>query len=1200
LHITASDRAIIEWENFSIQRGELARFDLPAKESSVLNRVTGGSVSHLLGKLESNGSVYLVNPAGVVIGKEGMVNTMSFVVSTLDILNDQFLQQTELVFKGDSQAAIVNEGTIRAGKDVVLMGYKIDNLGIVEAPAGGLKVGSGGHIVFKPDAKERLFILPTALDGRLNEENLYELAINHAGTADALNIEIDGGSRVVLVSGQMKGDSVSILGEQVGLIDQGSIEVRGGTVILGNRETSYVYVGPEVSITADALEEGNGGKVVVWGEKAAAFYGRITARGGEKSGNGGFVEISSMGVLMPSGHVDTSAPFGKVGTLLFDPAQVTISMAATSPGVTPTSPAPPCPLPAQDYMFGAVMMPNINTMDLQNYLSCNDVTINASTSGGDAVSSITINNALSWVPANPMVPTKLTLIADTIQFNNGIQSAQAGYSPTTVVMDIQATNVIIGDPAHSLGTVAGVFAVSGQINVTSPGSLSIYGGMAGNSGQIFADTVQLNTGSLTMEAGSTANSFSRISVSYNLNATFTGDITFTADGDSAGFVKNSMVPGGVTATGNGTNIVTMTGGPGAAGQALIVLAEGDINFTNFGNLFITGGSSAMDGNSGFAVQGGSGSCTISAANITFTGGSAPSGMGVLNNALIFTQDGTLSVTATGAQGIILNGGTNNNCAANFAALGTGSVQISTTNLIMNASNSLGVVNAGAGVRANNGNVTVLASGDIQLNGSDMAINSGASIFANGVGQTCIAMANNISLKSGMVAGASAVLASDGDLFLTAAGSLTLTGGIDPPGSAFIAAGGGGAGALDLHVGGDVICHANGGAAILLNQGVGPVQITGGGKCELISFGGGPASIVSAFGPLTATFAGDVAIQAGTTFPFIGDLSAGLQAAGGGGSGDLTVSAANVSITGGSGMFAIAGLITSSLMMPTGDGSINLSASGSTGITLNGGSASIAFGVIGVFGASPTNNIDITAPGGSLVINGSSTPAIFGADAGIVNNSGGHIVDPAGVDIILFGTSSGFAFISASSTEELLLRAGRNISVNDFGSITNSGTGGITLVADNSFPTPPGFGSGAFFTTPNATIMTPGPLRIFTSQQPNNGIQSSLNGTAFNAGTQFVNSSQEQWGAYYPNAFGGFPFTIFYKDISISGNVVPNFLMAVTEALWNWEWYDYAAWDTIPWSVSYDRDKYRKNQNLRDKDFDTFRKLYRNYHTLYMR
>jgi hypothetical protein len=123
---------------------------------------------------------------------------------------------------------------------------------------------------------------------------------------------------------------VNVLGNQVGLIDANintSGTIGGGTVLIGGDyqgkgtvpNASRTFVSNDSLINADALTDGNGGRVIIWSDQVSAFYGQISARGGRNSGNGGFVEVSGKENLQFVGTVDTLAPNGQVGTLLLDP-----------------------------------------------------------------------------------------------------------------------------------------------------------------------------------------------------------------------------------------------------------------------------------------------------------------------------------------------------------------------------------------------------------------------------------------------------------------------------------------------------------------------------------------------------------------------------------------------------------------------------------------------------------------------------------------------------------------------------------------------------------------------------------------------------------------------------------------------------------------------------------------------------------------
>ena len=87
LNISNSPGAIINWQQFGINPGELTRFIQQGANSAVLNRIIGQDPSKILGQLSSNGKVYLVNPNGIVFGQGSMVNTAGLIASTLNISN---------------------------------------------------------------------------------------------------------------------------------------------------------------------------------------------------------------------------------------------------------------------------------------------------------------------------------------------------------------------------------------------------------------------------------------------------------------------------------------------------------------------------------------------------------------------------------------------------------------------------------------------------------------------------------------------------------------------------------------------------------------------------------------------------------------------------------------------------------------------------------------------------------------------------------------------------------------------------------------------------------------------------------------------------------------------------------------------------------------------------------------------------------
>ncbi|NNM01318.1 MAG: filamentous hemagglutinin N-terminal domain-containing protein, partial [Gammaproteobacteria bacterium] len=144
LNITNSPSAIINWQSFNIPTGHTTRFIQPGADSAVLNRVTGQQFSDLQGALRSNGRVYLINPNGVVIGSNAVIDTAGFIASTLDMSDEDFIAG-QLAFRGDSGAAIENHGLIRVRDDgnVVLIAASVRNSGSISTDGGNLVLAAG-------------------------------------------------------------------------------------------------------------------------------------------------------------------------------------------------------------------------------------------------------------------------------------------------------------------------------------------------------------------------------------------------------------------------------------------------------------------------------------------------------------------------------------------------------------------------------------------------------------------------------------------------------------------------------------------------------------------------------------------------------------------------------------------------------------------------------------------------------------------------------------------------------------------------------------------------------------------------------------------------------------------------------------------------------------------------------------------------
>ena len=141
----ASDRAVINWQSFSIGEGNRVDIRQPDARSVLLNRVAGDATSTIAGSLNANGQVFLINPNGIEITATGTVRAAGFVASTLDIGDDDFMKG-DIVVTGRG-GRVANAGTIAIvrGGYAALIGGQVDNSGLIHAPLGRVMLGSGAR-----------------------------------------------------------------------------------------------------------------------------------------------------------------------------------------------------------------------------------------------------------------------------------------------------------------------------------------------------------------------------------------------------------------------------------------------------------------------------------------------------------------------------------------------------------------------------------------------------------------------------------------------------------------------------------------------------------------------------------------------------------------------------------------------------------------------------------------------------------------------------------------------------------------------------------------------------------------------------------------------------------------------------------------------------------------------------------------------
>ena len=316
-----------------------------------------------------------------------MVDTAGLVASTLGISDADFLAGRYRFDAGPDAGGITNQGLIKSGADgVFLLAPNVENSGVIRTDGGDLVLAAGRTITLTSldldgvrvdvQAPEDEALNLGELIAERGAVGVFAGSIRNAGTVEANAVTVDengairlvaqgditleAGGRVAAegpsggevhiestsgttwVSGEVSaraseggGGTIRLLGNRVGLegatVDA-SGPTGGGEVLVGGDESGEgsvptaqsTYVSLDSTVSADALDDGDGGKVVVFAEGFANVQGRLSARGGPNGGDGGFIETSGLESLEILRTPDTTAANGDGGEWLIDPNDIEI------------------------------------------------------------------------------------------------------------------------------------------------------------------------------------------------------------------------------------------------------------------------------------------------------------------------------------------------------------------------------------------------------------------------------------------------------------------------------------------------------------------------------------------------------------------------------------------------------------------------------------------------------------------------------------------------------------------------------------------------------------------------------------------------------------------------------------------------------------------------------------------------------------
>ncbi|MCR9207343.1 MAG: YDG domain-containing protein [bacterium] len=535
----ATNRAIVNWDSFSVGAGNTANFNLPDASSSILNRVTTPSMpSTIAGTINSNGNVFLVNPSGIVVSGSGMVNTNGFTASTFDVTNQDFMNGGALAFtRGEGSGSIVNNGTIVTGSGGAhLIASDIANNGTIQSIGGNITLSSGGRVTLDNGVTYAQPSMATLESGISPTAGL----IQNTGTIRATGAATSGGevylvnpngkilhdgtiaasqtSHVVtddsndrLEANPKVGGHVQLEANEVTLAADSIIDASGthggGEVLVGGdwqgsgtmTQATTVTMEAGATINASATEAGDGGTIVLWSDifntdSITSVAGTLLARAGDLFGNGGRIETSGSSVQTDEIQVDAGAANGNGGLWLIDPYDYLIDAVAASniAGTLETGTSVTVTTTANNGSYGSS---GTNT-DIGDIVVGSDIVTGAMS--GDATLTLQAHRHIN-VDANidatqngNTAQLNVTLLADSDHSGDGINLVNGDSIKTN------GGNLTFGD--GSTATIGGSSVqVGGDVYISGTAAQSLETG--GGTITVNGETIVANTNGVTFDSG---------------------------------------------------------------------------------------------------------------------------------------------------------------------------------------------------------------------------------------------------------------------------------------------------------------------------------------------------------------------------------------------------------------------------------------------------------------------------------------------------------------------------------------------------------------------------------------------------------------------------------------------------------------------------------------------------------------------------
>jgi len=336
-------KAILNWQNLNLAKGETLNFHQESASWSALNRIHSNDPSNIAGIVNALvpdgkghfnpiGNLYFINSNGIIFGNGAQISVGSLTASSLNITDKLFKNgfintngTSNLSFEDTLNLVDVKKGFVEvasgaklnafAGGRIMLLAPMVTNAGVINTPEGQTILAAGQKVYLASSSDLAGLLVEVSSGGtatnlgdivsKLGNVTMVGLAVNQEGRVSAsTSVRANGSIKLLARESIYDSSSGAILSQRGGYLNVAKVA--------GSSKESLtnidVEVGDKEEILKSQLTNANGFKVL--GVSKVQLSGGVISINGNITAHGGDVEaiarFNSLDSLSRSGAVSAT------------------------------------------------------------------------------------------------------------------------------------------------------------------------------------------------------------------------------------------------------------------------------------------------------------------------------------------------------------------------------------------------------------------------------------------------------------------------------------------------------------------------------------------------------------------------------------------------------------------------------------------------------------------------------------------------------------------------------------------------------------------------------------------------------------------------------------------------------------------------------------------------------------------------------